>query len=146
MPFDILPSAIAAGSALLGIAVGGHFSAHNQKRERQQRRISEQLAEFYSPLVAMRAVVLAKSELRLKISGAADVACLAMMEHAYKRGVEHVMEIDKERSPLFEKIIEYDNRELAEEIMPTYRKMVELFGSKIHFAEPSSVLNISLCS
>ena len=124
---EIFGAMIAAASGLLGVAVGGYFTAHNQKRERQQRRISDQLTEFYGPMLGLRAQVLAKSELRLKISGAADAAWRTMTERAYKVGVEHAKRIDEERFPLFEKIVEYDNRQLAEEIIPLYRTMVGLF-------------------
>jgi hypothetical protein len=135
---------IAAASGLLGVAVGGYWTAHNQKRERQQRRISGQLGEFYSPMLGLRAQVLAKSELRLKISGAADAAWRTMMDRAYKVGIEEVEKIDKERFPLFENIIEHDNRQLAEDIMPAYRKMVELFTSKMHLAEFSTLQHFAV--
>jgi len=124
---------------LLGVALGGYFTAHNQKRERQHRRSSDQLGEFYGPMLALRAEILAKSELRLKISGAAGGAWSSLMENARKRGVEHVKEVEKERFPLFEKIIEYDNRQLAEDIMPAYRKMAELFRCRMHLAEISTI-------
>lgn len=140
MPSDVQP-VIAAASALLGVAVGGYFTAHNQKRERQQRRISEQLAEFYSPMLALRARVLAKSELGLKITGEADSAWRAMMERAYKykEPIDYVEKVTKERSPDFEKLTQYGNRQLAEEIIPAYCKMVELFTLKMHLAELSTI-------
>ena len=72
MPSDISGPVIAAASGLIGVVVGGCVTAHNQKRERQQRRIGEQLGEFYGPMLALREQVLAKSELRLKIAGEAE--------------------------------------------------------------------------
>jgi hypothetical protein len=130
---------IPAAFGLVGVALGGYISAYNQKRERERRRRSDQLGEFYGPMLALRADVLAKSELRVKISGAASAAWWALMEDAGKGGVEHRREVREQRFPLFEKIIEYNNRELAEDILPTYRKMVELFRSKMHFAEFSTI-------
>ena len=44
--------------------------------------------------------------------------------------------------PIFEEIIKCDNRQFAEEIMPLYRKMVELFVGKMHFAEVSTMAHI----
>jgi hypothetical protein len=107
MPFDILGSVIPAASALLGVAVGGYFAAHNQKRERQQRRISEQLTDFYSRILGLRAQMLAKSGLRVKISDKADSTWRALMERAYQRNdvrrgnIEHIEKLMTERSPQF---------------------------------------------
>jgi hypothetical protein len=39
----------------------------------------------------------------------------------------------------WEKLTQYGNRQLAEEIIPAYRKMVELFTSKMHLAEFSTI-------
>jgi hypothetical protein len=139
MPFEIEVAAIGGTSALFGVVVGGFITAYNQKHERRQRRISEQLAEFYSPMLALRAFVLAKSELRLKISGVADTAWRDLMENAREMGIEHVKKTREERFPLFEEIIADNNRQLAEEIMPTYHRMLELFTSKMHFAELSTI-------
>jgi len=88
---------IAAAAGLVGVAVGGYWAAHNQRRERQQRRISEQLAEFYGPMLGLRAQVLARSELRLKISGAADVAWRLLVAGARQAGIEHVKEVSEGR-------------------------------------------------
>jgi hypothetical protein len=131
--------AIATASGLLGVAVGGYLAAHNQKRERQRRRVSIQLAQFYGPMIALRAEILVKNEVRLKIGGAPDVAWRGMMEHAYKVDIEYVEKINEGRFPLFERIIDYDNRQLAEDIVPAYRKMAELFTCKMHLAESSTI-------
>src|SRR5258708_29806720 len=116
---EFLGSAIAATSALLGVAVGGYFTAHNQKRERQQRRINEQLAEFYSPMLGIRAQVRAKSELRLKITGEAESAWQAMMVRAYERkevkegNINYVETLTNERFAQFEKLTEYVKQQLG---------------------------------
>ncbi len=150
MPVEILVPTIAAASGLLGVAVGGYFTAHNQKRERQQRRISEQLAEFYSPMLALRAQVLAKGELRLKISGEADAAWRAMMERAYARkevkegNIDYVEKLINERSPHFDKLVDYENSQLAQDIVPSYRQMLDLFTSKMHLAEFSTIQHFAV--
>ena len=63
-------SAIAAGAGLLGVAIGGFISAHNQKKERRATRIREQLEGFYSPLLGMYKEVRSKSELRTRLHDA----------------------------------------------------------------------------
>jgi hypothetical protein len=139
MPFEIVAAVIGAGAALLGVFAGGFFTARNQKRERQQRRINDQLSEFYSPMLALRAFVLTKSELRLKISGVAEIAWQDLVTSRHPIDVERLMKTTEERFPVFEKIIIDDNRQFAEEIMPAYHKMVELFRSKMHIAELSTI-------
>src|ERR1039458_4535188 len=92
-------------------------------------------------MLALRAQVLAKIELRLRITGGAESAWRAMVERAYKsrEAIDHVEKLTKERFPDFAKITDYDNRQLAEEIIPAYRKMLELFALKMHLAEFSTI-------
>jgi hypothetical protein len=92
-------------------------------------------------MLALRAEVLAKGELRLKISGQAESAWRAMMEGAYQRkdvregNIDFVEKLTQDRFPLFEKLTEYENRQLREDIIPAYRKMLGLFATKMHLAE-----------
>jgi hypothetical protein len=67
-----------------------------------------------------------------------------MVERAYQgtdqgRIMDRVDKLLRERSPAFDKIIDYNNRQLAEEIIPAYHKMVALFTSKVHLTEPSTI-------
>jgi hypothetical protein len=48
-------------------------------------------------------------------------------------------EIDKDNAPQFEKIIDYNNTQLREVILPLYRKMLAHFGDNMWLAEPSTV-------
>ena len=138
MANEVLIPLISAASGLLGVAVGGYFAAHNQMRARQQQFIREQLSEFYGPMLALRAQVLAKSEIRLRIDGAADTAWRKNVGGAHKGGIAEVEKLTQERFPLFAKIIDENNRQLAEEIIPAYRNMFELFVSKMHLIESST--------
>ena len=99
------------------------------------RFLHEQLCEFYGPMLALRAEVLAKSEVRLKIGDAAHGAWLRIFEDL---GEADLRMIDVDFSP-FERIIEEDNRKLAEEIIPAYQKMVQCFLAKIHLSEVSTI-------
>ncbi len=131
---------VPAVAALVGVLIGGWLTSRNQKRERQIRFFREQLGEFYGPMLAMRAEVLAKAELRLKISGAANTAWQVLIDDARQGGgVELIRETREASFPIFEEIIKYNNRQFAEEIMPTYRKMVQRFVEKMHFAEVSTI-------
>lgn len=135
---DILVPLISAGSGLLGVAVGGYFAAHNLKRERQQHFLREQLSEFYGPMLAWRALVPAKSETRMKMSGAADAAWRELISRAQEIGIDEVQKVSASRFPLFEKIIKDNNHQLAEEIIPAYRRMQDLCVTKMYLAERST--------
>ena len=94
--------------------VGGRLTAHNQKRERQQRRMSEQLAGFYGPMLAIRVQVLSQSELRQRISGKTDTAWQALVKRAYEGNhelgkIDRMEKITRQRWPSFEKLTEYSN-------------------------------------
>jgi hypothetical protein len=139
MANEIVIPLISAGAGLLGVLVGGVVATWNQKRERQQRFLSEQLSEFYGPMIAMRSLARAKAEIRLKIDTAADKAWNRNVEEARKYGRPDELEkLSHERFPLFDKILEYNNFELAEEVIPTYRRMRDLCVSKIHLAGSST--------
>jgi hypothetical protein len=144
MPTEILPSVITASAGLLGVGVGGFVTAHNQKRERRQRRVSEQLGGFYGPMVALRLQVLARSDLGLKVTEAEGSAWQAMVGHAdagtdEMRRIERVERLLTERFPEFEKITDYGNRQLEEFTIPLYRKMVELFTTNMPLAEAGTI-------
>jgi len=137
--FSILTVSASAVSGVIGGLIGGLFTARNQKRERQLRFFREQLGGLYGPLLAMRLQTLSQAELKLKISGAAAAEWARQIAEASPDGVERIREIRGERFPLFQKIIEYNNRQFAQEIMPVYRKMVEHLLGNIHLAEGSTL-------
>jgi len=60
------------------------------------------------------------------------------MEEARERGTEHLRTVEEQRWPQFEKIIEDDNRQWKEELLPLYRQMTDLFTAKMQFAESST--------
>jgi hypothetical protein len=114
---------IPALAALAGVLIGGLITSHNQKKERQHRRMREQLEGFYSVLLGMRLQIRAKSELRVRLR--------AIAEEAWKEELEPALgEIQaKERIhdvlwPQYEKIVNYDERQLEQEIIPLYRDML----------------------
>jgi len=63
----LVPGLLTAVFGLLGVAVGGWITNRNQNIERKHRRMAEQL-RFYAELLSIRKVILAKSELRNRLS------------------------------------------------------------------------------
>jgi hypothetical protein len=133
---------IAAAAGIIGAAVGalvaGWISSKNNKHERRQRLLQQRLEEFYGPLLAIRSRIKAKSELRLKISQLAGEEWPKLAAAARSGGVERIEQLQEERWPEYEKILEYEGKQLREEILPAYREMVSLFISKMHLAEPAT--------
>jgi len=131
---------ISVAGALVGVLIGGWLTSRNQKRERQVKFFREQLGEFYGPMLAMRAEVLAKAELRLKIRDAAGAAWHELIKDARRGGgVGFSREVREGASPIFMEIIKYDDRQFAEEIIPVYREMVRRFVDKMHFSDVSTI-------
>ena len=72
MPTDFLLLAvnpmISAVSGLAGVCLGGWLAQRNQRIERRQRRIREQLEQFYAPMLGYRQRLRARGELRVKFT------------------------------------------------------------------------------
>jgi hypothetical protein len=120
---DLLSSLIPAATGLLGVWLGGFWMSRNQRKERAERRISDQLTEFYAPMLGMRERLSAKGKVRLKVSNVAHKTW---------------GQAPQEEREKYDKIIEYNNRQLIEVDIPLYKQMVDLFTAKMHLAEPST--------
>lgn len=122
---------ISAGSGLLGVLIGGLVTAHNQRAERRSARIREQLRDFYSPLLGIREEIRAKSELRIKLHSAANVA--------YQKQVEiHERSVPEDVKAKFDKVVDYSNQQLENDLVPQYRKMLDLYLRNKWLAEKST--------
>jgi hypothetical protein len=134
----LVPAAIAAASGLLGVIVGGWITARNQRRERQHNRVREQLQDFYSPLSGMRARIHAKQVSLHKLTEASHATFnnLAALPSGASPDV-HFKYVDG-RVPDFAKMMDENNRQVSEEIIPLYRQMVEHFSTHIYLAEDST--------
>jgi hypothetical protein len=119
----ILSPLISAASGLIGVRIGASLSLRRDREERRLQFIKSQLEELYAPLVGLRANILAKSSLRAKI-------------HELAPGV-----LDPE-SPrddeAFGRLIEHANKQLEEDLVPRYQKMVDILTAKIGLAEGST--------
>lgn len=134
---EIAQSAIAAGSGLLGVAIGGFAAARNQKKERRAARIRQQLEGFYSPLLGMQKEIRSKSELRTKLHDAGGKAWgkkMAELQNPVSKAA--VMESDW---PRFAKLIEYSDEQLRKDLVPLYRAMLVHFRENMWLSEPSTL-------
>jgi hypothetical protein len=133
----IMQTLLPAVAGLLGVAVGGWMTGHHQKKDRETAFIKERLRDFYAPLLGMRSEIRAKSDLRLKITAVTHADWQQKFEGI--TDPEAKKAIDIEESPKFEKVFDYNNKQLLEEIVPLYRNMLEWFSSHMWLAEPSTL-------
>lgn len=134
---------ISAASGLCGVALGGILALRGQKRERRQRFIREQISEFYAPMLGYRERLKARGELRLKVHNAAGSEWARLAERTREMGMDAMRGLQEQRWPEFQRVIEYDNKQLEEADIPVYRQMLDLFTSKVHLAEPSTRAHFS---
>lgn len=127
---------ISAASGLGGVFLGGWLTRRSQKLERRQRFIRDQLSEFYAPMLGYRERLKARGEMRLRVRDAAGSEWARRTER--ESGTDAMLELREKRWPEFERVIEYDNKQLKDVDIPTYRQMLDLFTAKMHLAEPST--------
>ena len=135
---DYITPLISASAGLFGVMIGGWISARNQKQERRQRFIRDQLTEFYAPLLGMRKRLRAGGEIRLKVRTTAGAEWTRLEEEARAYSLDRLRELEEQRWPRFQRIIDDDNRKLEAEDIPQYHQMLDLFTAKMHLAEPST--------
>lgn len=120
-------------SALVGGLIVYVFGIRKLSIEVRNAFIQKQMSEFYSPIAGYRKRIRAKSEVRGKVSTAANEAWKELCAH-YSEAKQPMLNQEELYAP-FGKIIEYDNRQLREELMPLYRKILDLFTEKYWLAD-----------
>ena len=109
-------------ASLIGGLVGGWvaylFSLRKLMVERKSEFVKRQLSELYSPLAATQKRIRGKSALRFKISGELDK-----------------MEEGPVRFEARKTSVSYNNKELSEELIPLYQKMLDVFTEKYWLAD-----------
>lgn len=118
-------------AALVGAWVAYYFGVRQLVAQRRLGFVERQLTEFYAPLTGLRKQIRAKSELRLKISQAADGA---WRDICNSYGGQPVHDHEARLAP-FKEIIDYENDQLKNELVPMYRQMLALFTERYHLAD-----------
>jgi hypothetical protein len=134
----LLPVLMAPVFGLIGVILGAWLTGRHQRDERRLAVVRERLEKFYSPMVALRARIKAKSETRVKVHSAADAQWRYEVER--RSGPELVNELRQfeEGSPEYDQLVEDDNRRFREELLPLYRTMLECFTKHMWLAEPAT--------
>ena len=126
---------VPALAGLVGVIIGACLSGRRERVQRRHAFIERQLREFYSPLLGIRSEIRMRSELRERIRRVADSEWRKLCEEKERFGAEAFRELTKERGKQFDDIIEYDNRQLKEELIPAYRQMLSIFRDNLWLAE-----------
>jgi len=135
--WSLMQSVIAGASGLLGVIIGGWITSHNQRVERQHAHKREQLEKFYSPLIGMRDDIRSKSELRLKLHSAGNIAWQKQFQGVTEGWEKQI--ISEKQKDKFDKLLAYSDTQLKEDLVPIYRKMLELYTTNMWLAEPSTL-------
>lgn len=120
-------------SALVGGLVVYVFGIRKLSIELRNAFIQKQMSEFYSPIAGCRKRIRAKSEVREKVSSAVSEAWKELCA-PYTETNQPTHNHAEQYEP-YRKIIEYDNNQLSEELMPLYRKILDLFTEKYWLAD-----------
>lgn len=121
-------------SALVGAGIVYYFGIRHLDVQRKLAFRERQLAEFYAPLAGLRRQIEAKSELRLKVSNAANAA---WQDLCALHGTNPMLDHDRQFEP-FKKIIDYENDQLKAELIPKYREILAIFTERYHLASPDT--------
>lgn len=120
-------------SALIGGLIVYVFGIRKLSIELRNAFIQKQMSEFYSPIAGYRKRIRARSEVRGKVSTAANEAWKELCA-PYSEANQPMLNHEELYAP-FGKIIEYDNKQLREELMPLYRNILDLFTEKYWLAD-----------
>jgi len=125
---------IPALSGLVGVVIGAWLTGRREQSQRRLAFVEKRLKDFYSPMLGLRNEIRMRGELRVQIHDAANAVWGELCADA--RGVvEALEELSRRRGPDFHKLIEYDNKQLEEELMPAYRRMGQLFRDNLWLAD-----------
>jgi hypothetical protein len=139
----LVPGLLSAVFGLLGVVVGGWIATRNQGKERRHRRYEEQL-RFYAELLSVRMVIRAKSELRLRLSNMAHAAWQEEIRPASEQGPTQLRdELYARRSEDYDKLADYSDNQLRDELIPLYHKMLDYWTANMAQAEPSTQQHFS---
>jgi hypothetical protein len=122
-------------SALTGASIVYIFGIRQLLIQRRNAFIEKQLSEFYSPIAGYRKRIRTKSELRERISAAANEA---WQEICADDPLADSASQTRDLFAPFKKITEYDNDQFRGELMPLYRKMLDVFTEKYWLADPDT--------
>lgn len=133
---NIISQNVSAIALLLGVCIGAWLAKRRSHKQQKLDFYEKQLREFYSPLVGIRKEIRILSEFRLAGENASREWWQKVCEYA--KQIKDPDKAEKYYGKEGEKIktqIEYENKQLTEKIIPSYRKMIDTFKESYWLAE-----------
>lgn len=133
----IFQSLISAASVLLGVIVGGCITEYHHRIERKNNYITDQLRNFYGPLMGMCAQTIARANALSKSTKTRiEVRTKQLKETSNPDTINRISEgfgqYDK-------KLGEYNKKQFENETFPVYQNMLDHFERNMWLAEPSTL-------
>lgn len=129
---------VPAVSGLAGVTIGAWLTGRRERSQRRLAFVEKQIKDFYSPMLGLRNEIKMRSELRVRIHDTANTAWKDLCAEKHKISIEAVQELTRTHGPQFTKLIEYDNKQLQEELLPAYSQMAKLFRENLWLADPDT--------
>ena len=127
-------------TCLLGVLIGARLTTGRENRRRRHEFVECQLRDFYSPILGLRAENLAIYSIHVKISQTSHKAwrseCAKLRETA--KAEENLQRLSAERGPVFSRVFDYNNKQMADQVNGNYRRMVAIFREHLWLAEPET--------
>jgi hypothetical protein len=131
---------VPAVAGFVGVLTGAWLSSRREREQRQYAFVQQQLEKLYSPLLGLRAEIRLRSELRNHIQGVAGSEWQRLCAEVRNTSdpIGGFERLQDERWKDFEASIEYNNKQLTEELIPAYRRMLTIFRDNMWLAEPQT--------
>jgi len=125
----IVPSFV----TLFTVFLAYKYALSQARNKRITDLIERQITEFYSPIWGCVRKIRAQGKLRAELSEASNIAWKKICDNAPKPFTSH-----KEEFEPFKRLIDYENLQLNDEVMPLYDQIVNTFTSKYWLSEEST--------
>ena len=121
-------------ATFLGATAAFVFALRKASADRRAEFRRQQLTEFYSPIAGYAKRVRALLAMSKRVWEAKEKGWRDVLEPYHGRYTDKL----DEHSERFAKIVEYENAQVDDELLPAYRAILEVFTSKYSFALPST--------
>lgn len=141
----IVSYVIPAMSGLVGVLAGAWYTGYLQKQQAKLSFIEKQLKHLYSPLLGAINEITILNQIVTNISDSANTewqeGCKEAREEARTdEGIDYEsIRVNREnRIKKYAKIIDYNNQQLIDSVLPSYHHMVSIFRENYYLADPNT--------
>lgn len=133
---NIISQNFSAITGLIGVYIGAWLTKRQTVTQRKLDFCEKQLREFYSPLVGIRKEIQILSEFRLAGEEASQKWWQKVCEQGkYIKNHGETVKFYSEAGEKITSLVDYENKQLVEKIIPAYRRMIDVFKNNYWLAE-----------